>query len=624
MKLSRKLQLVQSIKKLTVVTAGFAFALNALLLWSVLDPKLAFAATTISTISDNKVAGVPFNIEIQSDASGSVTITDETGTLVHSPVSISSGVPLTVPIRITKDSSGLSNNKNKLTVKIGGLQAAISNEFSVVADANMLKVVTVAGDGQVKSVRSALNTPFKVQTTDIYGNIVGYRNVNFSIINFPAGATGAKLSRTSGVTDSNGHLDTTLTLGNKVGTYVVRASVEGKDNADFYASASPGSLSTISVVPSAATLAQGSTQQFSLSAYDADRNPITLSSISWSVANGGGTIDGNGLFTAGSALGGFNNTIVAKVGSVQSTASITVMTISGQSSGGESPGSAEELRNTGILDRVEIMPQDITTPAGSQQLISAQGYDVFNNALATISYGWEATGDIGELTAGYGPTTLLNTALLPGTGSLQVTASQGDRQVTAQVPVSVVAGLGGRIEFSEIDTQQAGTPFRITITAKDGAGNIISSTPTPIVLTDSTGTITPRVVTELSAGVWTGEVTISSGAEEVVILANASGFSGASNGFKVEGESHVISTAGQTNKVLGFVDNNKVAFAIVAGLGLLGSAMALGLLGGKGLQAIGRNPLAKKQIFVNLYLNAGIAILAAFISIALALMLKNL
>jgi F0F1-type ATP synthase membrane subunit c/vacuolar-type H+-ATPase subunit K len=616
-----------NIRKSLLGLASVSLLVNAMMLTTIFDPRYVFAAASVDIPAGDKVAGVSFNVVINSDTSGTVELTDLTGSLTYNPMAITSGVPLTMPVRITKDSTGLTNQQNKITVKVNGLPSAPSAGFKVVADASMPQIIGVDGDGQTGSVTSKLPKSLKIKTVDPFGNTLMGMNVAFNIQTYPAGAAGTVLSRTSGPTNSSGEAATELTLGSKVGSYAVRASTNnGASGVTFFANATPDQLSKISIVPSAAVVVQSSLQQFSLTASDAHGNPINLSSVSWRVVNGGGSIDANGLFSSANAVGTFNNTVEAVVGGIKSSATVTVMSNSGFSgtNASNNPSSQDE-RNIGQLDRVEIMPKEIVTPAGSQQLISAQGYDVFNNALATISYGWEATGEIGNLSSGYGPNTLLKAGVLPGSGSLQVTATQGDKKVTAQATVSVVAGQGGLIEFGKIDSpQQAGTPFRITITVKDAAGNIVSTTPTPIVLSDSTGTISPRVITKLSAGVWTGEVTIHSGDENVVILANASGFSGASNGFKVEGESSVVTPGGQSNQVLGFVDNNKVAFAIVAGLGLLGSAMALGLLGGKGLQAIGRNPLARKQIFLNLYLNAGIAILAAFISIALALMLKSL
>src|SRR5690606_9294250 len=168
--------------------------------------------------------------------------------------------------------------------------------------------------------------------------------------------------------------------------------------------------------------------------------------------NGGGSVDSNGLFSSGTNLGSYSNTVEATVGSVKAAATVTIMSSSNLSSGGQSGNTdnPEDERNIGLLSHVVITPNELASPTNSQQLLTAQAYDVFNNALATISYNWELTGDVGTLATGYGPTSLLKTAAVPGSGSIQVTAIQGEKRVTAQATVSVQAGQGGNIVFGEI------------------------------------------------------------------------------------------------------------------------------------------------------------------------------
>jgi hypothetical protein len=92
----------------------------------------------------------------------------------------------------------------------------------------------------------------------------------------------------------------------------------GSDN-----STSPRTLATITLTPENPTIAAGGTQQFTAVGKDASGNVIAISPT-WSVASGGGTIDENGLFTAGSTAGAFTNTVTATSGSVTATASVTV------------------------------------------------------------------------------------------------------------------------------------------------------------------------------------------------------------------------------------------------------------------------------------------------------------
>lgn len=578
-----------------------------------------------------KVAGVPFMVKIKASSGSfneSVELTDGSGSISPARTDNFVNGEWEGTVVVTRAVSG-----NTITAKYDAAHVATSGSFSVAANAAAATLSLVSGNGQSGLVASKLASPLKVKTVDPYGNVLNGVNVQFNVQAYPPGATGTLLSRTAATTGSDGMATTELTLGTKIGTYAVQAMVNnGASSVVFFINATPAPLKTLTMVPSAAVMVKDSVQQFSLTASDEFNNPISLSSVNWAVVNGGGRIDANGVFSAGSAVGAFPSTVKASVGSVTATASVTVMsdTQAAASNTTTNGSTVSGGKNIGILDHVVVTPTKVTAPAGARQVLSAQGYDVFNNALATISYTWEISGSIGSLSTGYGPATLLQTPTIPATGSLTVTAVQGDKRVQAVAEVEIIGADGGKIEFAEIESpHQAGSPFSVTFTVKDANGAIVNSTPQPIVISDSTGTITPNVVTKLSAGVWTGEVTVFSGDDNVVIYAATSGFAGASNAFKVEGEAlspkaGAGGIVGAGAQMLGLSDSNKVAFALITGLGMLGAMVMLGLVSSRGLQAIGRNPLAKKQIFVNLYLNAGIAIIAAFISVALALLLKSL
>jgi hypothetical protein len=86
----------------------------------------------------------------------------------------------------------------------------------------------------------------------------------------------------------------------------------------------PRPVNIIVVSPASTTVTTGFTQQFVAQAYDDDNNPIPNIQFHWSVAHGGGAIGTNGLFTAGFVPGTYPNTIVASLGSLQATASVTV------------------------------------------------------------------------------------------------------------------------------------------------------------------------------------------------------------------------------------------------------------------------------------------------------------
>ncbi|MFH1775450.1 MAG: S8 family serine peptidase [Chloroflexota bacterium] len=100
-------------------------------------------------------------------------------------------------------------------------------------------------------------------------------------------------------------------------THTVSLTVTGPDGTstktiDNYITVTPGPLDSGWMVtsPAPAYVQTEANQQFTLTAYDQYNNEITTGlDMSWSVVNGGGTIDQNGLFTAGQTRGVFSNTV---------------------------------------------------------------------------------------------------------------------------------------------------------------------------------------------------------------------------------------------------------------------------------------------------------------------------
>ena len=88
--------------------------------------------------------------------------------------------------------------------------------------------------------------------------------------------------------------------------------------------------------------------------------------------------------------------------------------------------------------------------------------------------------------------------------------------------------------FANVSDQTAGTPFAITITARDAYDNLKTDYSGPADLSDSTGTLDPTSTGIFTAGEWTGGVTIVRTGSAVVITATDGLVSGASNSFTVD------------------------------------------------------------------------------------------
>lgn len=326
---------------------------------------------------------------------------------------------------------------------------------------------------------------------------------------------------------------------------------------------------------------------------------------------------------------------------------LTGSNASGSSGGAGTEGSGEEKTAEelayelalGKLDRVYIVPNAVTVTAGSKQLITAQAFDQYNNAVTNVSYQWSMEGDIGNLSFTTAYATELTAATTPSNGTLKILVKQGDIQKTAEVPVSIKPQIGGRLVFDEISSpQKTNTPFVVTITARDFADNIIANFQGSAAISDSTGSITPTTASAFSSGIWHGEVKLQYGDENAIITAIGGGMSGTSNAFKVEGDSasflrnisgalsQIMDTITGASGGIGRPESNfirTIAAAFAAGLGLLGSAIGIGIMVGRGLEAIGRNPMAKSKVAINMYLSLGAGIVIAVLAIVAAIVILS-
>gem|GEM_PF-2838273 len=88
-------------------------------------------------------------------------------------------------------------------------------------------IAATAGNNQSKMISAPIDHPLIVRVTNSDGYSVSGVSVSFSITGAPAGASGQSLSTATAVTNSDGQASTTLTLGNKGGTYLVTASSAG-------------------------------------------------------------------------------------------------------------------------------------------------------------------------------------------------------------------------------------------------------------------------------------------------------------------------------------------------------------------------------------------------------------
>ncbi len=620
---------------------------------------------TLDPAMDSKIAGTPFDIHVRAydpdigyitTYNGWVFIQNSNMTISPTQVWMTNG-EYDGSVTISK-----SNDADTITVAQTGFVSKTSNAFQVLPDTRQIYMGIYGGNNQSNRVANMLPNALTVRVMDRFGNAIRNLGILFQISSFPPSSSGYLLSANSGLTDSNGLCSTFLTLGTKAGTYTVTASVStGLANpVSFYSNATAGPLSSLNITPILAVVPRGAQQVFQVAGFDEYNNPVALGTVEWSVVNGGGTIDSHGVFSAGTTPGNYPNTVKAStsLNNIGVSASVSVIyenetagggegSGSGQGQGGEGEegggtvkevdlslvqdfldsqaGATQKLPDQGVLDHVVISPNAIQAETNTRNLVNAVAYDKYNFTISEVNFLWSLAGDVGELAGNTGNNTEVILKNKPGNGTLTVTASQGNVSKTSEIPVSSRPSSGGYFLFEDIPSpQKAGESFKITITAKDNNDNTLADYNDQVVLRDSTNTIIPTAINEFQGGVWSGDVIISVGKKNVVIDAVSPGMNGVSNTFEVSGDPMTIagaSAGGTGSGASGYM--KYFAAAIAAGLGLLGAGLGMAWMAGRGLEAIGRNPLARSKVQVNMYIALFLGLISAVLSVVAAYLITR-
>lgn len=115
-----------------------------------------------------------------------------------------------------------------------------------------------------------------------------------------------------------------FTAGATPGTSTISVSCSGV-TVTAVVTVTVGPAASIAVLPQTVTLIPGATQQFTATVRDANGN-VVAATIVWTVTNPPGTIvSTSGLFTAGSTLGSFPNTVTACAGTLCDQADVIVI-----------------------------------------------------------------------------------------------------------------------------------------------------------------------------------------------------------------------------------------------------------------------------------------------------------
>jgi hypothetical protein len=183
-----------------------------------------------------------------------------------------------------------------------------------------------------------------------------------------------------------------------------------------------GPLALLRIHPDEAYVLAETQVQFSASGFDQYYNPVSLEpdSLEWSCDTILGSIDENGLFTAGSdEVTGY---IYAAQDTIRDSALVHITNIAS----------------------IDLLPNPIILEVGEQQTITPEARDAYGNLieLSAIDYQWSLVGEMGEISAAG-----VFTATQPGEGYVIATyhTISGSTAVSVGIPTDVILD-----DFSEV------------------------------------------------------------------------------------------------------------------------------------------------------------------------------
>lgn len=264
-----------------------------------------------------------------------------------------------------------------------------------------------------------------------------------AVINNPVWSVAAS----GGAINASGVFTAATTPGTFVNT--VRATV-GSVSGNATVTVLGGAAASIVVSPNPQSLAVGATQQYTAVIRDAASNILAITP-NWSVVAGGGSINSAGLFTAGNVAATFNNTVVASVGAVAGSATVTV--------------------TAGPLAFITVTPNPKDLAVGGAQQFAAAGTDASGNSVPVTPV-WSAVAGGGTITAA-GLFTAGNSS---GVFANTVKATSGSVSGFATVTVSPGALATITVTPNPV-TMATGTAQQFAAVGRDGNGNIIPISP---------------------------------------------------------------------------------------------------------------------------------------------------
>ena len=342
-----------------------------------------------------------------------------------------------------------------IVVTSGGLSKIL--DVSVLPDvASSLEVEP----GQVE-IEVATEVSLSVVATDQFGN------------EFVPGSPDWSVSSDAGILNSDG----VFAAGDKAGDYPDAIEVT-VDSASISVNVTllPAAPSSLLITPASLSVAPTAEAQLSAKVEDAYGNEIETD-FNWTVVSGGGTINPDGLFTAGSVAGSYPDTIEISAEGLTETVSVTV-----------NPGPGITIQS--------LQPSSVTVGVTEEVQFSASILDVYGNVTGDVVL-WDVVNGGGTIDS----TGLFIADTTAGTYSQTVRAKFGANELFADVtiePSEAVELIITPASLSLSPTEEA----QLSAKVEDEYGNEIDAGITWAVVSGG-GTINPDGL--FTAGTIAGE-----------------------------------------------------------------------------------------------------------------------
>lgn len=368
------------------------------------------AANSIAIVSGNNQSGAasteldsPFTVAVKDTYQNPVVGETVTFTVTTDPSS--GGASLSTSSEDTNSSGqagtyltfGSTGGSYEVEANYSGGSAVTFTALSLTPNA---LTKTTGRDNQSATVMTALPLSLQVKLVNVDDIGVPGETVSFSIISVPAGATGGTyvLSVASDVTDADGYAETSLTLGDKMGTYIVQASHGGgARTANFTCTATAAAPYKVVLTGDTSVKAGDVSDVFTAKIYDYKDNETNVRDATIRL-NLSGTVAGTPSSTVSfynNALGsgtpityveipvGSNTATFYVKDTTTSTLTVGVAWVSG------------DILTTGTSSvNMSVIPHDLsyfkvdgaetTLAAGSSRTITVTAYDTSNNIKTNV------------------------------------------------------------------------------------------------------------------------------------------------------------------------------------------------------------------------------------------------